>query len=150
MPAINWETMEADSKGRSLANTIEEEGLTQVVDFSTHTKGNILDLIITNCPEKIISVADMGRLGKSDHTILLVELEGKPAKSINQQGKCWHKADWQKFRQDLMDENWSQNMKNMDVETAWKLLRTKLEEGTEKYVPTFNNTRKWRPPWLSQ
>ena len=47
----------------------------QLVHFPTHVKGNTLDLVITNCSEKIISVVDEGRIGKSDHCTLLVEME---------------------------------------------------------------------------
>ena len=34
--------------------TILEEDLIQLVDFPTHFKGNTLDLVITNCPDKVI------------------------------------------------------------------------------------------------
>ena len=150
MPNINWATMESDSKGRKLVETIEEEGLTQLVEFCTHLKGNILDLIISNCPEKIISITDMGRLGKSDHSILLLEIEGKSSNTQIRTGKCWHKANWQEFTLELKNENWAQNLENMDVEAAWKYLRDKIEEGSEKHIQTFVTSRKWRPPWLSQ
>ncbi len=44
MPGINWETMTSDNKGRALVETMEEEGMAQLVNFSTHIKGNILEI----------------------------------------------------------------------------------------------------------
>jgi hypothetical protein len=64
MPGINWVEERADARGRELLETITEEGLQQLVSFPTHIKGNILDLVITNCPERVVDVSDVGRLGK--------------------------------------------------------------------------------------
>jgi hypothetical protein len=60
LPNLDWE------EGR-LLEASEEAGLMQLVDFSTNRKGNILDLILTNCPEKFIHIKDEGCLGNSDH-----------------------------------------------------------------------------------
>ena len=51
----------------------EDEMMTQLVEFATHTKGNILDLVLTNSPELVVSL-EGGRLGKSDHVILEMEI----------------------------------------------------------------------------
>jgi hypothetical protein len=48
--------------------------MVQMVDFATHTKGNMLDLVISNCPEKFLTVTDAGRLGRSDHMIIMLDL----------------------------------------------------------------------------
>jgi hypothetical protein len=50
---------------------VEEEEMTQLVSFPTHTKGGMLDLLITNCVERIVSICEEGRLGKSEHSIIL-------------------------------------------------------------------------------
>jgi hypothetical protein len=75
MPGIKWERSTSDSKGRAVVETAAEGGLQQMVDFATHIKGNMLDLILTNCPEKELSVTDEGRLGKSDHVMLLIKID---------------------------------------------------------------------------
>jgi hypothetical protein len=51
MPDVDWEAGRYDPKGRQLLETVLEEELQQMVSFLTHTKGNVLDLLITNCPE---------------------------------------------------------------------------------------------------
>jgi hypothetical protein len=72
MPNIDWVEEKIDAKGRELLETVTEEGLQQMVSFPTHTKGNILDLVITNCAERVIDIEDMGRLGRSDHCMICV------------------------------------------------------------------------------
>ncbi len=64
MPDIDWREERAGARGRPLLETVLEEDLQQMVSFPTHTKGNILDLVIINCPEKVLDVSDVGRPGK--------------------------------------------------------------------------------------
>jgi hypothetical protein len=151
MPNINWETLRADRKGRALAETVEEEGLEQLVEFSTHIKGNILDLAITNCPERFIGVSDEGRLGKSDHCMLLFEFEG----SVNQveapeNGRNWSKANMTGLEQKFNKTPWKRHLNDMSAEQSWYYFRKKLDSCIEEFVPRFRNKRKQRPPWLSQ
>ena len=52
-------------------DTVEEALMTQMVEFSTLVRGNILDLVITNMPERIQELREEGRLGKSDHVMIV-------------------------------------------------------------------------------
>jgi hypothetical protein len=38
LPDISWEAGTAGPKGRQLFNTVEENGLVQLVNFATHSK----------------------------------------------------------------------------------------------------------------
>ena len=64
----------ADAQEKELYNTVLEENLAQLILFPTHDKGNTLDLLITNMANNIISVYDDGKLGKSDHCIVMTEI----------------------------------------------------------------------------
>ena len=55
----------------------------QLVDFPTHIKGNILDLVITNIPEKVSELKEVGRIGKSDHVILQFDLTVSADKEVD-------------------------------------------------------------------
>jgi hypothetical protein len=75
MPDIDWREGRAGNSGKLLLlETTQEEDLQQMVSFPTHIKGNILDLVITNCPDKVLDISDGGRLGKSDHCIIMVDI----------------------------------------------------------------------------
>jgi Endonuclease-reverse transcriptase len=80
LPGINWATGTADGQGRRLLDVLEAGSMTQLVDFPTHRKGNVLDLVITNCNEKIKSVRDIGCLSTSDHCMIMIDIETKAKK----------------------------------------------------------------------
>ncbi len=83
LPGIDWEQGQAkDARGRLLVSTAVEEGLEQLISFPTHVKGNILDLLLTNCPDKVLDVLETGRLGKSDHCMIMVELNFQPDNQV--------------------------------------------------------------------
>lgn len=59
LPHVDWEKLEGGSGTREFLGVMREEQLEQLVDFATHNKGNILDLVISkNCG--VLSVTDGG------------------------------------------------------------------------------------------
>jgi hypothetical protein len=74
LPEIDWAMEQAGARGRPVWEAVAEQQLTQLVDFTTHLKGNTLDLIIVNCPEKVLTVCGSGRLGRSDHEKITFEI----------------------------------------------------------------------------
>jgi hypothetical protein len=136
MPGIQWEMELSDAKGRDLLETITEEGLEQLVSFPTHVKGNVLDLLITNCPDRIIKVADEGRLGKSDHCILNIEMECCIHQTLQESIKYnWSKADVTKIKEDLEEPQWRERLGECRVEEGWTILTNRLAETIEQNVP---------------
>jgi hypothetical protein len=74
LPEIDWAAEQAGARGRPVLEAVAEQQLTQLVDFATHLKGNTLDLIIVNCPEKVLTVCGSGRLGRCDHEKITFEI----------------------------------------------------------------------------
>ena len=71
-PNIDWENNTADSNiSRKFMETCLENNLTQYVDFPTHIRNNILDLVLAN-DNCVLSVSDLGHLGNSDHNVLKI------------------------------------------------------------------------------
>jgi len=57
LPEINWSTLSGYSAALdNVGEFIFNSNLTQLVDTPTHTCGNILDLVLTNCPEQIFNL----------------------------------------------------------------------------------------------
>jgi hypothetical protein len=64
----DWVSGTAGSKPSSLLlEEADAAGLHQLVEFPTQIHGNILDLVLTNMPDRIDNVEQAGRLEKSDH-----------------------------------------------------------------------------------
>ena len=151
LPGICWTNYTADAKGRRLLETVEEAGLDQLVEFATHIKGNKLDLVITNCGDKVIAVEEAGRLGRSDHSMLVVEIDIEPSKSDGiKTWRAWRRADWEGMKNLLQQTGWSEMLRRGTVNGAWEVLTEKLNEAVEEFVPSVQVKKKNRPKWLDK
>ncbi len=102
MPDIDWEAWTGARKSVGFLDAVEDALLEQMVNFPTHIKGNCLDLVLTNIPERIINVEEMGRLGASDHEMILVSVAMQGGREESEKsGLNWRKANWDGMREDL-------------------------------------------------
>jgi hypothetical protein len=101
LPGIDWQNGTSDNKSKDFMEAAEEKFLEQLVDFPTHTTGNTLDLVLTNSSEMVESIISAGRIGKSDHEMLLIKLAGgPPPPPCSPPIPNWDRADWQGFREE--------------------------------------------------
>ena len=150
LPNIDWSSGRADTKGRRLLDTIEEEGLAQLVDFTTHDKGNMLDLVITNCADKVLSVSDDGKLANSDHCIISIELSIPSKKRIQKRSPNWSKANYLEMKHHLQHINWRGNLNNVSVEEDWNFFKNTLAEAVKRFVPNSTARQADKPKWLNR
>jgi hypothetical protein len=151
MPGTDWENWKINAKGKALMEAAQEEGMAQLVNFPTHTKGNILDILLTNCPEKIANVSNIGRIGKSDHVGILIEEEREGSMKIEKQvGLNWRRANFDEMKKEITEVDWDKELRWKDIEEAWVLFREKVEKTVNDNVPRYVNTRKRRPEWSTQ
>jgi hypothetical protein len=94
LPEISWETELSGARGRPVLEAAMDQQLAQLINFATHVKGNTLDLLLVNCPERILSVNTAGRLGKSDHEIIL--FEAVVTKIGSQKKECNERLNWKR------------------------------------------------------
>jgi hypothetical protein len=74
LPQIDWEAGAARGRAEELLEAAQDKLMEQLVDFPTQVKGNTLDLVITNIPERVDETCEAGRLGKSYHTVITVKV----------------------------------------------------------------------------
>ena len=123
--------------------------LEQMVEFPTHLKGNKLDLVLTNIPERVTEVAEAGRLGASDHVVILTKVITSPMKKEPAVRLIWGKADWAAMEQSLANESWEE-LDRLDADSAWNVLKEKINKLVEKHVPSRRRRNHDRPGWLNQ
>ena len=70
LPKIDWASGVVEGRDGRFVLALQDNFMEQLVTFPTHTKGNCLDLVISNSPGLVKEVKDAGRLGKSDHVML--------------------------------------------------------------------------------
>ena len=149
LPDLDWEKGTASGRTRKLLEVANDNMLEQLVKFPTHLKGNILDLVLTNVPERVHEVEEVGRLGASDHGAILTKVGTGVKKEKNVVKYLWGKADWAAMEADLERENW-QELDSLDAEVAWKKLKEKLNSMVEDHVPKKRRRNHDRPGWLNQ
>ena len=137
LPRIDRGTGGADGRDARFVLAVQDSFMEQLFPFPTHTKGNCLDLVITNCPKIVKEVTDVGRLGKSDHVMLELSIaigENKQLEKVSV--KNWKKADWDKIREKLRNTTWPTTEDELTADEAWGALRNTLYQLIEEHVPS--------------
>jgi hypothetical protein len=151
LPEIDWQAGTARGRARDLLEAVEDRAMEQLVTFSTHTRGNILDLVLTDIPERITAVSEEGRLGASDHSVIVIKIVTKMNQKDSRPGlPDWNRADWPAMKRDLRRVNWQQRMQNRTAEEVWQSVRDTLQDLVKKHVPERRRRNHNRPPWLSR
>ena len=75
---IDWERLSASRKCSSdFLETTQDCFLTQHVNFSTRIESNTRpDLVLSSEENLVLDVSDVGKLGSSDHSMLMVQVAG--------------------------------------------------------------------------
>ena len=149
-PSIDWRTFQCDAKSRPFVDTVTENDFIQLVDFPTHIRGNILDLAVTNCPDRILNVEDVGNIGNSDHSAIMVEVLSDH-REIEDNAKIlnWKRADLKSM--DTYIKNNMPDLKNCnDMDYAWNSLKDTISNGIDLFVPIKTKEELKQPIWASR
>ena len=151
LPKIDWESGSSDLKGRKVLECVDSNGLYQLVNFPTHTAGNILDVVITDDHNLVHNVRAGGNIGNSDHTSLIIDLflDHTP------QGGDIRTRDWQNGDTDglyhyLDSTDWDMQLGNCTGTEVWSKLDNIVKYGLDTYVPFTLRKRTSRPHWLNK
>ena len=135
-PKIDWNNLICDNDNKSLdfLNICLDNNFSQYVDFATHKRNNILDLVLCN-DNSVISIDNLGPLANSDHVMLMINTNHFMKKITNDYIKLeWNKADYDKMENDLNNIDWNLEIRD-DVEQGWLLFKDSILKVIEKYVP---------------
>ena len=149
-PNIDWETSIGDKKSETFLQAVNDKFLTQCVDFSTHIKGNILDVILTDIPNSIHNIEDIGRIGNSDHVMILCDIICDKQINITEQTvPDWKKADIIGAKNFLHSINWN-NMLPTNTSDAWDYLKSVIAEINQRFIPEKKRRNPNKPLWLNK
>lgn len=148
-PAIDWKNLSCEGQGKDFLNTCLDKGFHQYVTFATHSRNNILDLVLSN-NENILNVENLGPLGNSDHVMLLITTNhGLDEEETSYTKFDWRKADYRAMNEELSKVNWTEKL-NGNIEKNWQELKTSINQSINKNVPKINATRNpSKPIWFN-
>jgi hypothetical protein len=150
-PDIDWDHGQAGPRGRKIFTAAVEANMDQLVNFSTHRGGNKLDLVLTNCPQRILSVSEEGKLGNSDHSTILVTAEIAPARGgESERRRNWKKGDYEAIRKRLREIEWEETLGSGSTEENWNKFKNIVENCVNDHVPYYKAFNNSRPRWMSK
>ena len=148
VPDINWTTGESSARTAELVEAVADAAMEQMVPYSTQVRGNILDLVLTNIPDRIREVSDEGRLGSSDHVMIRVSIEVGPIKPVVKVVKNWRRANWDEMRRQLAATNWRREFRGKEADQMWDLFKGKVTRAVQRHVPTKAIRSNGKPAWM--
>ena len=150
-PNIDWNTFTSSTGNlRQFLDILINRDYSQIIDFPTHVRGNILDILLTDLPSDSISVSSQGRLGKSDHNILLIKTKlSAPESKTSQKVPQWNRANFTQIINDLESFNWIAEFENCSAQESWDLFSDKANESIIKNVPFRSRRQASKPVWMN-
>ncbi len=123
----------------------------QLVTFQTQVRGNILNLLLTNIPDRVSDVKAIGRLGKSDHTMVSFNVSiSRKCEQTTEMFPKWHKANWSAIRTGLSNIDWKEEWEILDADEAWGKFTSVLEGLVEQNVPLRPRRIPNKPVWMTR
>ena len=150
-PSINWSDYTSDRSTELFLECLTDKGFEQLIDFPTHVRGNILDLVITNRPENIINIEPIGNLATSDHSILSIDLVFNT--KFNNSAELvsdWKNGDTDGLKSYLADVDWDQELGNLTADGAWQRFISKVKDGINQFIPKVKRRTFHNHQWMTK
>ena len=145
---INWNSWttphDENSKEAKFIEAVRDCFLFQHIEEPTRARGNddpsLIDLVLTNEELQVSDVVHHAPLGKSDHSVITFNYHcyldfSKPKKCYQ-----YNKADFDGMIRNPESTSWEETFmmeaRTKDPETQWEMLKAKLIELRNKFVPT--------------
>ena len=156
-PQINWdldicETRE-DHKAYKFYQTTKDAYLIQHQKLPTRyregQKENILDLVLTNREELISEIRTTAGLGKSDHHVLLIDLNCHYEQGQNKPRYNYSKTDVDKLNEELSKRDWDREFEGKNVNEAWTVFKEIVEQAVNLSTPKTSCARRGKS-WMNK
>ena len=107
------------------------------------------DLVLSSDPSLVLDVSDAGKLGSSDHSMLLVQVAGGLTdNATTEMVPDWAKADMDKLKEELAGIDWEEELRDKTTTDSWEFFKTKLLAAQYSCVPTKKRRVSNRPIWM--
>ncbi|CAJ0962937.1 unnamed protein product [Ranitomeya imitator] len=152
-PDINWESETCEThKGNRFLLITKKNYLSQLVQNPTRGAA-LLDLILSNRPDRITNLQVVGHLGNSDHNIVQFHLSFTRGtcqgvtKTLN-----FRKAKFDQLRDALNLVDWDNILRNKNTDNKWEMFKNILNRQCKRFIPCGNKRTRNRknPMWLNK
>ena len=154
LPDIDWSTGIASSS-ESLHNYftkfVKDNYLWQLVHFPTRNN-NILDLILTNIPDKIHNLHGYDDIISTDHKLIGFDLDLRVPKKpdIKRSVYNFKRADWSSLNNSLQNTSWDQCFVPNDVDASLSNWCAVFLTVVNQHVPKSKTRNIHDHPWIDK
>ena len=149
LPDICWSTLTGTSPfSNSFCDFVYEMNLSQLAMDSTHVKGNILDLVLTNA-ENFIYDSDSLPLIPSDHRTVSLKIKYALPPSQRTSHKYFFEANFNGLCDDLFNTDFGGCTHSDDVEYVWSYIKSAILKAMSIYIPKVRLTPRKIPNWYN-
>ena len=126
---ISWDVMSYNSSCKEFVNAVQDNFLSQHIDFPTHISGTQPDILLSSQPDLIMEVEDICHLGSSDHTMVLATVAGSvPLNTTFEEVPDWRNADIEMLKQELTSLDWGRHLDNLDTLRSWEAFKNIISD----------------------
>lgn len=112
---------------------------------------SLLDLVLTNSQDIVDGVMIGPPLGRSDHVTLIFEIDGMPAKTVDEPlSRSYYHGDYDKMRSMLKKIDWYTKLNDISGAEAWDIFEDTLNDCIEVCVPLKRRKSKESAEWMTQ
>ncbi len=155
IPQIDWTTTSPTTTSQlasELCDTLNDFALHQLVTEPTRLN-NILDLVVTNNPDKTTNVSVSDGLPGSDHLAVNFEIVSTFRKQITPPKTLYNfrKADFDSFRDLISKIPWDTCFLSEQIEDIWTCIKDLLFASADQCIPKYTlRSSKGHTSWLSE
>ena len=151
-PDISWDSLSGNcSRGNRLCDIVFVKNLTQLLNEPTHQLGNILDLLLTNCPDLVNNITVENTL-HSDHCVISFTM---PLKVYNHYSKaaevvpCYSRANFEGLAEYLLESDSSELFCGNNIDDYSNSLLTWISDASRQFIPQIQLPRCLSPKWFN-
>ena len=129
-----------------------QAGLIQLINESTHIKGKILDILLTNSEQfiKNITISNTKGLCKADHYTIKFKINLKVGRKKAAKIKAYNfkRANWDILNRDLSNVDWDSIINNRNSDDTWMNFKNTLTQLMDLHIPKITIKSNFKPPWF--
>ena len=148
---IDWDTLSCSSSSKHFLCSVQDNFFTQHVQFDTHISGTRPDLVLSSSPGLVLGVESAGRLGTSDHTMMMVTVMGEVRANVtHEEVPDWRNADMDRFREELSSVDWVNSLADLNAVQSWEKFKEFVKQAEERCVPMKRRRVGSKPLWMNR
>ena len=156
-PFVKWDGTWSGEKGDEILRKVHDAFLIQKVSKETRRRPGqnptLDDWILINDDSIISDVIHQDPLGKSDHDVLVFQLNFDKSNNVDSLENKYNlkRGDYTKLRETMKDYDWTK-LDNMDIQNAWSYIKDAIHKGMDKCIPKIKHKtkKKLTPIWMNK